>query len=93
MRDKCPESPAGRRGTFQLQERHQPVKQLGLEDEETVAGLKAENVPERGREGNQEGHRVRLGGLEAWQGSISEEQTVPSVSRQARQIFFFLTEV
>lgn len=93
VRDKCPEAPAGRHGTFQLQEKHQPAKQLRLEDEEMVPGLEAENVPERGREGNQEGHGVRLGGLEAWEGSISEEQTVPSVSRQARQIFFFLTEV
>ena len=89
MRDKCPEAPAGRHGTLQLQERHQPAKQLGLEDEETVAGLEAENVPERGREGDQEGHGVGLGALEVWQGSISAEQTEPSVSRQARQIFFF----
>ena len=80
MRDKCPESPAGRHGTFQLQERHQPVKQLGLENEETVAGLKAENIPERGKEGDQGGHGVGLGGLEVWQGPIS-------VERQGR--FFF----
>lgn len=75
-----------------MQERQQPAKQPGLEDKETVAGLEAENVPERGKEGDQEGHRVGLGGLEMWQGSISAERTVPSVSRDARQIFS-LTEV
>ena len=88
--DKCwPLLRAQSHQRVDMQERQQLAKQLGLEDKETVAGLEAENVPERGKEGDQEGHRVGLGGLEVWQGFISAEQTVPSVSRDARQMFFF----